>query len=81
MVLWEHPIEFVRLTKTSSLQAQAKMPDAACDKVQARCSELGLQGGKLVSVAPPATLAGPSAPHPVAAFKRAKPQDSEVIRE
>jgi hypothetical protein len=72
MVLWEHKIEFVSLMQTSSLQAQAKMSDAAYDKVQARCTELGAQGWELVSLAPMATVAGPSATHLVAAFKRPK---------
>ena len=48
MIVWEHQIEFVSLMQTSSLQAQAKMSDTAYDKVQARCSELGLQGWELV---------------------------------
>ena len=52
MVLWEHKIEFVSLMQTASLQSQAKMSDAAYDRVQARCTELGGQGWELVSMAP-----------------------------
>ena len=70
MVPWEHKIEFISLMQTSSLQAQAKMSDAAYEKVQARCTELGAQGWELVSVAPMATVAGPSATHLVVAYKR-----------
>lgn len=71
MVVWEHKVEFISLMQTSSLQAQAKMSDAAYDKVQARCTELGAQGWELVSMTPMATVAGPSATHLVVAFKRA----------
>ena len=71
MILWEHKIEFVSLMQTASLQAQAKMSDAAYDRVQARCTELGAQGWELVSMAPMATVAGPSATHLVVAYKRA----------
>jgi len=71
MMLWEHRIEFVSLMQTTSLQAQAKMSDAAYDRVQARCTELGAQGWELVSMAPMATVAGPSATHLVVAYKRA----------
>jgi hypothetical protein len=71
MVLWEHKVEFVSLMQTASLQSQAKMSDAAYDRVQARCTELGGQGWELVSMAPMATVAGPSATHLVVAYKRA----------
>ena len=71
MTLWEHKIEFVSLMQTTSLQAQAKMSDAAYERVQARCTELGVQGWELVSMTPMATVAGPSATHLVVAYKRA----------
>ena len=71
MTVWEHKVEFLSLMQTSSLQAQAKMSDAAYDRVQARCTELGAQGWELVSIAPMASVAGPSATHVIAAFKRA----------
>lgn len=71
MVTWEHKIEFISMMQTSSLQAQAKMSDASYERVQAKCTELGAQGWELVSLAPMATVAGPSATHVIAAFKRA----------
>jgi hypothetical protein len=71
MVIWEHKVEFISLMQTASLQSQAKMSDAAYERIQARCTDLGAQGWELVSLAPMATVAGPSATHLVAAFKRA----------
>jgi len=70
MVLWEHKVEFMNLMQTASLQSQAKLSDSAYDRVQARCTELGSQGWELVSLAPMATVAGPSATHLVVAYKR-----------
>ena len=72
MAAWEYKIEFVSLMQTSSLQAQAKMSDAAFDRVQSKCTELGAQGWELVTLAPMATTAGASATHVIAGFKRAK---------
>lgn len=72
MLSWEHKVEFISLMQTTSLASQAKLSDAAFEKAQARCSELGAQGWELVSLAPMATVAGPSATHLVAAFKRGK---------
>ena len=72
MTNWEYKVEFISLMQTSSLQSQAKMSDAAYDRVQNKCAELGAQGWELVSIAPMATTAGPSATHMVAAFKRPK---------
>ena len=72
MTAWEYKIEFISLMQTSSLQAQAKMSDAAFDRVQVKCTELGAQGWELATLAPMATTAGASATHVIAGFKRAK---------
>ena len=72
MASWEHKVEFISLMQTSALASQAKMSDAAYERVQGKCSELGAQGWELVSLAPMATAAGASATHVIAAFKRAK---------
>jgi hypothetical protein len=72
MANWEHKVEFVSLMQTSSLASQAKMSDAAYERVQSKCSELGAQGWELVSLAPMATAAGATATHIIAAFKRPK---------
>jgi len=72
MTTWEHKVEFISLMQTSSLQSQAKISDAAYDRVQTKCSEMGAQGWELVSLASMATTAGASATHIVAAFKRPK---------
>jgi len=72
MAVWEHKVEFISLMQTASLQSQAKMSDAAYDRVQAKCAELGAQGWEMVSLSPMTTTAGTSATHIVAAFKRPK---------
>ena len=72
MTAWEYKIEFISLMQTSSLQAQAKMSDAAFDRVQTKCTELGDQGWELATLSPMATTAGASATHVIAGFKRAK---------
>jgi len=72
MATWEHKIEFISLMQTASLQSQAKLSDAAFDRVQAKCTELGAQGWELVTLATMATTAGASATHVLAGFKRPK---------
>ncbi len=72
MAVWEHKIEFISLMQTASLQAQAKMSDAAFDRVQSKCSEMGAQGWELVSLAAIATTAGAASTHIAATFKRPK---------
>jgi len=72
MAAWEHKIEFLSLMQTASLQSQAKLSDAAFDRVQAKCNDLGAQGWELVSLATMATTAGASATHLIAGFKRPK---------
>jgi len=70
--MWEHKVEFISLMQASALQAQAKLSDAAYDRVQAKVSEYGSQGWELVSLTPMTTTAGATATHMVAAFKRPK---------
>ena len=72
MAQWEHKVEFISLMQTASLQAQAKLSDAAFDRVQTKCTELGAQGWELVTLATMATTAGASATHVIAGFKRPK---------
>jgi hypothetical protein len=72
MANWEHKVEFISLMQTAALASQAKMSDAAYDRVQAKCAEMGAQGWELVSLAPMATTAGASSTHVLAAFKRPK---------
>jgi hypothetical protein len=72
MANWEHKVEFISLMQTAALASQAKLSDAAFDRVQAKCTELGGQGWELVSLAPLATTAGATATHVVAGFKRPK---------
>ena len=72
MAAWESKIEFISLMQTSSLQSQAKLSDAAFDRVQAKCNDLGAEGWELVSIATMATTAGASTTHVIAGFKRPK---------
>lgn len=72
MAAWDHKVEFISLMQTASLQSQAKLSDAAFDRVQTKCNELGAQGWELVSLASMATTAGASATHIIAGFKRPK---------
>ena len=72
MSTWEHKVEFISLMQASALASQAKMSDAAYDRVQTKCTELGAQGWELVTLAPMATAAGAAATHVIAAFKRPK---------
>ncbi|MBI3856915.1 MAG: DUF4177 domain-containing protein [Planctomycetes bacterium] len=72
MAVWEHKVEFISLMQTAALQSQAKMSDAAFDRVQSKCAELGAQGWELVTLSPMATTAGATATHVIAGFKRAK---------
>ena len=72
MATWQHKVEFISLMQTTSLQSQAKLSDAAFDRVQAKCAEMGAQGWELVSLAPMVTNAGASTTHVIAAFKRPK---------
>lgn len=72
MAAWEHKIEFISLMQTASLQSQAKLSDAAFDRVQTKCAELGAQGWEMVSLASMATTAGASATHVIVGFKRPK---------
>jgi hypothetical protein len=72
MATWEHKVEFISLMQTTALASQAKLSDAAFDRVQTKCTELGAQGWELVSLAPMATTVGASATHVVAGFKRPK---------
>jgi hypothetical protein len=72
MARWEHKIEFISLMQTASLQSQAKLSDAAFDRVQAKCSELGAEGWELATMTTMATTAGATATHVIAGFKRAK---------
>ena len=72
MAGWEHKIEFISLMQTAALQAQAKLSDAAFDRVQGKCTELGAQGWELVTMTTMATTAGASATHVIAGFKRPK---------
>jgi hypothetical protein len=72
MAAWDHKIEFISLMQTASLQSQAKLSDAAFDRAQSRCNELGAEGWELVSIATMATTAGAAATHLVAGFKRPK---------
>jgi len=72
MAAWDAKIEFVSMTQSASLQSQAKLSDAAFDRVQARCVELGAQGWELVSCAPMTTTAGTTATHMVCAFRKPK---------
>jgi glutamate 5-kinase len=69
---WEHKVEFISLMQTAALSSQAKMSDAAFDRVQAKCTELGAQGWELVTVSSLATTAGATATHVIAGFKRPK---------
>ena len=72
MAIWEHKVEFISLMQAAALQSQAKLSDAAFERVQSKCVELGAQGWELVSIAPMATTVGASATHVIAAFKRPK---------
>ncbi len=72
MAAWDVRIEFVSMTQTAALQSQAKLSDAAYERVQAKCVEMGAQGWELVSCAPMATTAGATATHMVCAFKKPK---------
>ena len=72
MATWEYKVEFISLMQAAALQSQAKLSDAAYDRVQTKCSELGAQGWELVSLAPMATTAGASTTHIIAAFKKPK---------
>jgi hypothetical protein len=72
MAAWDHKVEFISMMQTSALASQAKLSDVGFERVQTKCSELGALGWELVSLAPMATIAGASATHVLAAFKRIK---------
>jgi hypothetical protein len=72
MANWDHKVEFISLMQATALSSQAKMSDAAFDRVQTKCVELGAQGWELVSLAPMATTGGPTTTHIVAGFKKPK---------
>ena len=67
---WEHKIEFVSLMQATALASQAKLSDAAFDRVQKKCTELGAEGWELVGLSAMTTTAGTTCTHVILGFKR-----------